>query len=119
MIKIVVFLIIAATISGCNNIEKQTHKALLATEKSFMEEECRLNSLFIEEPEFQSFQKTEFCSGDLEITQLESISDSESIVDYKITFKAKQRKLKKWLRAYDEMAIRKPLHQHNNKLKPL
>ena len=92
---------------GCADIEKKTLEALEASEYTFIEKECELNKNFAEEPEFYTFAKTEFCSGEISITQLESISKSQSIVDYQITFKAKQRKLKKWLRAYKLMEARK------------
>lgn len=94
-------------VCGCANIEKNTLEALEASEYSFIQKECELNTNFTEEPEFYTFAKTEFCSGEISITQLESISKSQSIVDYQITFKAKQRKLKKWLRAFKLMEARK------------
>ena len=94
-------------ICGCSNLEKKTLEALEASEYGFIQTECELNKHFADEPEFYTFAKTEFCSGEIDITQLESLSKSESIVDYKITFKAKQRKLKKWLRAYSAMEARK------------
>ena len=94
-------------VCGCANIEKNTLKALKASEYSFIQKECELNKNFAEEPEFYTFAKTEFCTGEISITQLESISKSQSIVDYQITFKAKQRKLRKWLRAFKVMEARK------------
>ena len=107
MLKKLFILINILLIGGCANIEKKTLEALEASEYTFIQKECELNKNFIDEPEFYTFAKTEFCSGDISITQLENISKSQSIVDYQITFKAKQRKLKKWLRAYKVMEARK------------
>ncbi len=107
MSKKIILLINFVILCGCSNIEKKTLEALEASEYAFIEKECELNKHFEDEPEFYTFAKTEFCSGEINITQLDSISKSESIVDYQITFKAKQRKLKKWLRAYGLMEARK------------
>ena len=107
MIKKLLFLISITIICGCANLEKETLEALQASEYSFIEKECELNKYFADEPEFYTFAKTAFCSGEINITQLESISKSQSIVDYQIKFKAKQAKLEKWLRAYSLMETRK------------
>jgi DNA polymerase III delta subunit len=94
-------------ICGCSNLEKETLAALQASEYTFIEKECKLNDNFADEPEFYTFVNTEFCSAEIDIIQIESISPSQSIVDYRITFMAKQPKLKKWLRSYEAMEARK------------
>ena len=107
MLKSLFILICFAVVSGCSNFEKNTLEALQASEYDFIKNECELNEHFREEPEFYTFAKTQFCSGEINITKFENISKSESIVDYQVMFKAKQRKLKKWLRAYKLMEARK------------
>ena len=105
--KILLFLLILTGVYGCSNITKETHKAILDSEQNFIQKECSLNGFFQTEPEFFTFKNTAFCSAELEVLHIEHISEIESIVDYKITFKAKQHKLEKWLRAYESMLSRK------------
>lgn len=107
MLKKLFISINIAFLCGCVYLEKKTLEAIKASEYAFMEQECELNQYFADEPEFYSFAKTEFCRGEIRITQLESISESQSIVDYQITFRASHGKLEKWLRAYKQMEARK------------
>ena len=119
MLKKLFILINIIILYGCSNLEKQTLQALQVSEYNFIEKECELNKNFVDEPEFYTFAKTEFCSGEINIIQIDSISISESIVDYQITFKAKQRKLKKWLRSYKLMEARKLPSPEQQQIKAL
>ncbi len=93
-------------LTACANTEKKTVKALEESESAFMQRECQLNSFFVNEPEFFELKDKLFCSGELELTKLEELSETESIADYKITFKAKQKNLEKWLAAYNRFQAR-------------
>ena len=102
-------LVIFATLlllAACANTEKKTLKALEKSESAFIERECQLNSYFVDEPEFFELKNKQFCSGELEIIKLEKISKTDAIVDYKITFKAKQNRLGEWLAAYNRFQAR-------------
>jgi len=107
MIRILLLVFSIGLLAACANTEKKTLKALEKSESEFMKRECQLNAFFVGEPEFLEFNKTNFCAGELEITMLEEISETETIVDYKITFEAKQKNLIKWLKAYEQMQLRK------------
>lgn len=106
-------------VCGCSNLQTQTLEALESSEREFIERECELNKDFVEEPEFYAFAQTQFCTGEIHITQLESISRSESIVDYQIIFRADQKKLEKWLRAYGAMEARKLPSTRQQQIKAL
>ncbi len=107
MIRILLLAAAIGLLTACASTEKKTKLALEKSESEFMKRECQLNAFFVNEPEFLEFNTTTFCSGELEITKLEEISETESIADYKITFKANQRKLLKWLEAFEKMQARK------------
>ena len=107
MIRILIMAAAITLLAACASSEKKTKLALERSETEFMKRECQLNTFFVDEPEFANFNKTTFCSGELEVTKLEEISEIESIADYKITFKAKQKKLLKWLAAFEQMQTRK------------
>ena len=107
MVRILFIAAAIILLAACASSEKKTKLALEKSETEFMKRECQLNAFFVNEPEFVDFNKTTFCSGELEITKLEEISETESIADYKITFKAKQKNLLKWLAAFEEMQARK------------
>jgi len=108
MTRCVIVLLAVLALTACTaSTREQTLAALEDHDQAFLEKECRLNDLFLYEPEFANLGETRFCTGEINITRLVKLSEIDSLVDYEITFKARQEQLQEWLEAYANLEARK------------
>ncbi|MGD1043952.1 MAG: hypothetical protein ABR936_01360 [Bacteroidota bacterium] len=106
-----IFLILLASLFliGCGSKKLDRGKAeelLLANFNQGFKDDCRLNYMLRNKPEFEAIKANDFFEKSIEITGIQKVSDVEAVVECIVVTKGKINELQKWKRSMTSLKNR-------------